>query len=177
MSIIDDWASIESDSMAEYELYNSAQYEDEVDDWGYIPEEDGDGYTTPEYDPDIVGEYDYDYGTDTYDVDYGSDELTQEQIDAVNEDLELLMMPEEGEEDLYAFRVSEEDEEDEDSWWASLLGNKDLMNLLLAGGMGALDAFGKTKAAIPTRSSGGGGGGGSAPTTALAGQSGVVTRR
>lgn len=174
MSIINDWASIESDSMAEYELYDSSLYEDEVDDWGYVEEEGGGGYTTPEYDPSVVGEF---TGWDDggyYDEEGTYYELSQEQLDAVDADLEALMMPEEGQEDLYAFTVDEE-EEDEDSWWASLLGNKDLMNLLLAGGMGALDAFGKTKTALPTRSSGGGGGG-PAPTTALAGQSGVVTR-
>lgn len=174
MTIIADWRTAESSYEARD--YQDIYVADEVDDWGYEATEDG--YTTPveiydPYDPhldDTLWE-DTEYGPgyealegaveDTYDPDWGlgeeagfSEEVLREGATTVTE---------------------KKEEKEEKAWWDKLLGNKDLMQLLLAGGMSALSAFGSAKKATPvTRSTGGGGG--RATSTALAGESGIVTR-
>lgn len=164
-----EWQNLEKESMEEYE----EQYpETEV----WVPEEDP-LYGTEEgfQEWEGAGEYYYELGEGEswFDPQF-QEEIYFEEPQSYDEDTEeyymenLGMSEEEMIDYLYydgeAPQTPEEDEEKEgESWWAKLLGNKDLLNILAKAGLGALAGYGKTAKATVTRPSGGGGGGAGKP--------------
>lgn len=164
MSFTSDWSEIEQESIEEYDEWQEDPDSYSADDWDPNPSE--------RYIPEFTSEDEiwYDMSDEEFMQDHG---LSEEEYKILEEDVTYLM--EEEAPELW------EGGDDEESGWAKtlkgLLGNKDLMSILAAAGLGALKGF---KSEPTPRVKGGSGGSSGKPTpiiSALAGQEmGAVQR-
>lgn len=146
---VHDWAGIEEDYLeddTDYGIRDEGGYEDFEEDTDY---------------------YSYDWSQDDFDDDFS--DITSGFWDEDTEEWDWVADP---------YQYTEEGEEEEkegQAWWEKLMGNKDLMSLLAAAGLGALKGF---KSEPAPRSGGGGGGSADPVPSALASQEmGAVQRK